>query len=61
LGPIELNLAAVAGAIFVVGTGSLMHRAHHRRALANPLIVDAAPVDFQQADAQKRPSAKEQA
>jgi len=59
LGPIELNLAAVAGAIFVVGAGWILHRAHHRKALANQAIAEAAPVEFQQVSTHEQAAAKE--
>jgi YjbE family integral membrane protein len=60
LGPIEINLAAVGGAIFVVGTAWLMHRARQRKALESPSLGEAAPADFHQVDARERPTAKEQ-
>jgi YjbE family integral membrane protein len=49
--------AAAAGALFVVGTGWLLRRAHHQRALAAPLIVEVPNVEFPSHHAeQKRPS-----
>ncbi len=38
--------AAAAGALFVVGMGWLLRRAHHKRALEAPLIVDSPQVEF---------------
>jgi YjbE family integral membrane protein len=46
-GPLHLNLAAIAGATFVVGVGWLLRRAKHRQALEHPLIVDPpGPEEF---------------
>jgi YjbE family integral membrane protein len=60
LGPIELNLSAVAGAIFVVGTGWLIYRAHHRKTLESPLLAQTTPADIHQAEVREQPSTKEQ-
>jgi YjbE family integral membrane protein len=38
--------AAAAGAVFVVGAGWLLRRAHHQGALAAPLIVEVPNVEF---------------
>lgn len=43
----QLHLwAAVVGAAFVVGLGYLIRRAHHKRALESPLIVEMSRVEF---------------
>jgi len=43
----QLHLwAAVVGAVFVVGVGYLIRRAHHKRALESPLIVEMKRVEF---------------
>ena len=38
--------AAAAGAVFVVGVGWLVRRAHHKRALEGPLITDSPGMEF---------------
>ena len=38
--------AAAAGALFVVGIGYLLRRAHHQRMLEAPLIVESSQVEF---------------
>jgi YjbE family integral membrane protein len=43
--PLHLWAAAV-GALFVVGLGYLIRRAHHKRALESPLIVEMTRVEF---------------
>ena len=40
--------AAAAGAVFVVGMGWLMRRAHQQRALREPVILEAHRVEFPQ-------------
>jgi YjbE family integral membrane protein len=46
VGAMTINLAAVAGAVFVVAVGWLIRRAHHKRALEAPLIVESAQIEF---------------
>lgn len=38
--------AAAAGAVFVIGLGYLLRRAHHKRMLEAPLIVESSEVEF---------------
>jgi YjbE family integral membrane protein len=43
----QLHLwSAILGALFVVGVGYLIRRAHHKRALESPLIVEMSRVEF---------------
>jgi YjbE family integral membrane protein len=52
--------AAAAGAAFVVGIGWLLRRAHHRKALEPPLIVDPpGPEEFPHRHGEPPPRAKE--
>lgn len=48
--------AAAIGAIFVVGLGYLLRRAHHKRMLEAPLIVEVPQVEFPHHHEQREPA-----
>ena len=50
--------AAAAGAVFVVGVGYLLRRAHHQRMLEAPLIVESSEVEFPHHHAEQPEQAK---
>jgi YjbE family integral membrane protein len=57
IGPLTLNLAAVIGAAFVVGTGYLIRRMRHKEPLDHPLVVDPpGPEEFPHKQAERQPA-----